>query len=90
MNLVLGQEHKGKIVRLDRLSVVTIPEGVFNMGDILVLFNNTDQFTTIESKVAKTYRSSMPKAKTHFEFAPRALANIIFVDGDIAVITFGD
>lgn len=89
MNLVLGKEHLGKIVRLDVVTVVTLPEKVFKEGDILVMFNNTDKFTTLESKVKCTYRSSMPKHKTHWEIPPKALINIVFVADNIAVMTVG-
>lgn len=89
MNFVLTREHIGKIVRFDDLTVVTLPEHVFKTGDILVLFNNTDQFTTIESKIAQTYRSADKKHKSHLEFPPRSLVNIVFVADDIAVLTVG-
>lgn len=58
-------------------------------GDIFVMFNNTDKFTTLESKVKCTYRSSMPKHKTHWEIPPKALINIVFVADNIAVMTVG-
>ena len=58
MNLVLGKEHLGKIVRLDVLTVVTLPEKVFKEGDLIVLFNNTDSRTTLESKLAQTCQHS--------------------------------
>jgi hypothetical protein len=89
MNFFLSREHLGKIVRFDELTMVTLPESVFKQGDILVMFNNTDKFTTIESKMAQTYRSGMPKVKSHLEFPPRCLINVIFVADDIAVFTFG-
>ncbi len=89
MNFVLAREHLGKIVRFDDLTVVTLPENVFKQGDILVLFNNADQFTTIESKIPQTYRSADKKPKSHLEFPPRSLVNIIFVADDIAVLTVG-
>ena len=85
----LTREHLGKIIRLDVLTVVTLPDNVFNQGEILVLFNNTDKFTTLESKVANNYRSGMPKNKNFFEIPPRALINIVFVADDIAVLTVG-
>lgn len=85
----LSREHLGKIVRLDVLTVVTLPENVFKQGEIIVLFNNTDKFTTLESKVANTYRSAMPKNKNFWELPPRALINIIFVADNIAVLTVG-
>jgi hypothetical protein len=85
----LEREHLGKIIRLDVLTVVTLPDNVFKQGEILVLFNNTDKFTTLESKVANNYRSAMPKNKNFFEIPPRALINIVFVADDIAVLTIG-
>lgn len=85
----LTREHLGKIIRLDVLTVVTLPDNVFKQGEILVLFNNTDKFTTLESKVANNYRSGMPKNKNFFEIPPRALINIVFVADDIAVLTVG-
>jgi hypothetical protein len=85
----LAREHLGKIIRLDVLTVVTLPDNVFKQGEILVLFNNTDKFTTLESKIANTYRSAMPKNKNFWEVPPRALINIVFVADDIAVLTIG-
>jgi len=85
----LAREHLGKIVRLDILTVVILPDNVFKQGDIIVLFNNTGEFTTIESKIANTYRSAMPKNKNFWEVPPRALINIVFVADDIAVLTVG-
>ena len=85
----LAREHLGKIIRLDVLTVVTLPANVFKQGEILVLFNNTDKFTTLESKVANNYRSAMPKNNNFFELPPRALINIVFVADDIAVLTVG-
>lgn len=89
MNFVLSREHLGQIVRFDSLTVITLPEQEFKQGDILVMFNNTDKFTTLESKVANTYRSAMPKNKNFWEIPPRALINIVFVADDIAVLTVG-
>jgi hypothetical protein len=85
----LAREHLGKIIRLDVLTVVTLPDNVFKQGEILVLFNNTDNFTTLESKVANNYRSAMAQNKNFFEVPPRALINIVFVADDIAVLTVG-
>lgn len=89
MNFTLTREHLGQIVRLDDLAIICLPDGVFHQGDILMLFNNTDKFTTLESKVPFTYRSSMPKSKTHLEVAPRTLISIVFVGDNIAVLTVG-
>lgn len=85
----LAREHLGKIIRLDVLTVVTLPDNVFKQGEILVLFNNTGEFTTLESKVTNNYRSAMPQNKNFLEIPPRALINIVFVADDIAVLTIG-
>jgi hypothetical protein len=85
----LAREHLGKIIRLDVLAVITLPDNVFKQGEILVLFNNTGEFTTLESKVTNNYRSAMAKNKNFFEVPPRALVNIVFVADDIVVLTVG-
>lgn len=85
----LAREHLGKIIRLDVLTVVTLPDNVFKQGEILVLFNNTGEFTTLESKVTNNYRSAMPQNKNFLEIPPRSLINIVFVADDIAVLTVG-
>ena len=89
MSFEFNRDHLGKIIRLDALEVVRLPDGVFKQGDILVMFNNTNKFTTLESKVEATYRSSMPKHNTHWEIPTRALVNIVFVADNIAVMTVG-
>jgi hypothetical protein len=85
----LTREHMGKIVRFDVLTLPEIPDGEFRMGDILVLFNNTDEFTTLMSKVVNSFRSGMAARKQAFEVPPRALINIIFVADDTLVVTVG-
>ena len=85
----LAREHLGKIIRLDVLTVVTLPDNVFKQGEILVLFNNTDKFTTLESKVTNNYRSAIGINKNFFEIPPRALINIVFVSDDTAILTVG-
>lgn len=89
MNLVLGKEHLGKIVRLDVVTVVTLPEKVFKEGDLIVIFNNTDSRTMIESKLEQTYRSGMAKPKMFLEIPPRSLVNLVFVADEAVVLTVG-
>lgn len=85
----LSREHLGKIVRLDSLTVVEVPEGIFKMGDIVVLFNNTDEFTTLRSDVKNSFRSASAQKKHFFEIPPRALINLVFVADDTLVFTVG-
>jgi len=89
MKLTLNREHLGKIIRLDVQTVITLPKDVFREGDILVLFNNTGLFTTLESQIEHAYRSSQPMHKSHFEVAPRALVNLVFVADNTVVFTVG-
>ena len=84
----LGREHLSKIVRLDVVAVLEIPDGVFKEGDILVLFNNTDQATMIESKVKNSYHSGRGE-KTKIDFPRKSLLNVLFVADDTVVFTAG-
>jgi hypothetical protein len=89
MSYVLSKTDVGKIVRVDQGGVVTIPSGVFSKGDAMIIFNNTDEFISINSLVENSYRSSRAKKRNFIEFPPRSLANAIFIDDDIVVISVG-
>lgn len=86
--MILNRDHLGKIIRLDAPTIVEVPNGVFKEGDILVLFNNTDQSTVIQSKVKNSYHSSRGE-KTQIDFPRRSLINVIFVTDDTVVFTVG-
>lgn len=87
MTYELSKNEVGKIVRVDGGSVVAIPKGIFSLGDVIVVFNNSDQFLTLQSFVDKTYVSGKASPRTVVEFPPRAVASIMFVDDAIAVIS---
>lgn len=84
----LGREHLGKIVRLDTVAVLELFDGVFKEGDILVLFNNTDQSTMVDSQVKNSYHSSRGE-KTKIDFPRKSLLNVVFVADDTVVFTVG-
>jgi len=84
----LDRSHLGKIVRVDTPMVLEVPEGVFKEGDIMVLFNNTDATTTIQSRVKHSYRSCSLQ-RTMIEFPKRSLMNVVFVADDVVVFTVG-
>jgi hypothetical protein len=86
--MILNRDHLGKIIRLDTLTVVDVPDGVFKEGDILVLFNNTDAGTTVQSKVKNSYHSGRGE-RSLIEFPRRSLLNVIFVADDTVVYTVG-
>ena len=89
MSYTLSKTDANKIVKVDQGGVVTLPSNVFSKGDALIIFNNTDEFISIHSLVEKSYRSSRAKKRAFIEFPPRALANAIFIDDDIVVISVG-
>jgi hypothetical protein len=51
------------------------------------MFNNTDKSSTIHSLIDYTYRGAFRKPRLFIEFPPRGLANILFVDDTIVVIS---
>lgn len=87
MRFVLEKSHANKVVKIDGSKVVEVPNGTFAKGDVVVMFNNTDEFVCIETKVPKSYVSARQQARTMVEFPPRALGNILFVEDDIAVFS---
>lgn len=87
MRFVLEKSHANKVVKIDSSRVVEIPDGVFVKGDVVVMFNNTDEFVCIETKVPKSYVSARQKARTMVEFPPRALGNVLFIEDDTAVFS---
>lgn len=89
MPATLTKENANRITRIDNGNVVVIPKGVFSQGDMLILFNNSDGFITLESKIEKTYQSGTKWTRTLIEWPPRAVINVIFVDDDLAVASVG-
>ena len=89
MSYTLSKTDANKIVKVDQGGVVTLPSNVFSKGDALIIFNNTDEFISIHSLVENSYRSSRAKKRVFIEFPPRALANAIFIDDNIVVISVG-
>ena len=86
--MILNRDHLGKIIRLDAPTIVEVSDGVFKEGDILVLFNNTDQSTIIKSGVKNSYHSSRGE-KVQIDFPRRSLINVVFVTDDTVVFTVG-
>lgn len=83
----LTKDNANKITCINQSKVVTLPEGVFSQGDMLMLFNNSDDFICLESRVEKTYQSGQRTLKTMIGWPPRSLMNVVFVDADLAVVT---
>jgi len=89
MSYTLEKKDIGTIVCLDTGGVVTIPDGVFSKGNAVLFFNNTDEYMSIHSLVENSYRSSFAKKRAFIELPPRGMANAIFIDANIVVISVG-
>lgn len=84
-----GREHLGKIVRVDSQMELRVPAGVFHEGEVLMFFNNTDDFLALFSDVENSYRSAGRQKRSVFEIPPRALINLVFVADNTLVMTVG-
>jgi hypothetical protein len=85
----LAKEHANKIVNLENSPLVTIPAGEFLQGDMLILFNNRDEFATIQCEVKNSYKSGYTKKHGFIEFPPRSIMNAVFIDADTVVFMRG-
>ena len=84
MNLTV--ENANKITCINESKVVSIPAGEFKQGDMLMMFNNSNDFITLESKHIKTYVSGRQMPQTIVEWPPRTLVNVVFIQDDLAVV----
>ena len=89
MPATLTKDNANRITKVDNGNVVVIPNGVFTQGDMLILFNNSDSFITLESKVERTYKSGTSWTRKIVEWPPRTIVNVIFVENDLVVISVG-
>ncbi|NDD55145.1 hypothetical protein EBZ39_14995 [bacterium] len=86
MMYVLKPEDANKVIKIENSIGVVVPEG-FPVGTVFIMFNNSDSFITIESKQMTTYVSARQKPRTHIEFPPRGMVNVIIVDEKTAVVS---
>ena len=87
--MVLKKEHVNKLVNIQEHPLVHIEDGEFSEGDVLILFNNSAEYATIQCKVPKTYRSGFSIKCEFIEFPPRCLMNAVFVDNQTVVFARG-
>lgn len=85
----LLKEHANKIINIEHSSVVVIPAGEFSQGDALIIFNNQDDFGTIQCEVLNSYRSCSPHKVSMIEFPPRCMMNAVFIDSETVVFMRG-
>lgn len=85
--MILGKDHAQTIVRVKDAKVVTVPKDTFTAGQTVILFNETNDIITLESKVETTYISGHSNPRTMIEFPPKMLVTLLFLDDQTAVVT---
>jgi hypothetical protein len=88
MIYTLSDKDANKVVNLKDVKVVVVPEESVS-GTVFMVFNNSDEFATIQRNKNTTYLSSNKMKKTHIEFPPHCLANILFLDEKTVVVSRG-
>lgn len=87
--MVLKKEHVNKVINIVDCSMIFIEENEFTEGDVLILFNNSEKYATIQCDVTNTYRSGFSKKMKFIEFSPRCLMNAVFINNDTVVFAGG-
>ena len=83
--MILKKEHVNKLLNIQDHSLIHIEENEFSEGDVLILFNNSDKYATVQCRVPYTYRSGFVNKCEFIEFPPRCLLNAVFVDNQTVV-----
>lgn len=82
----LTKNNANKITCVNESKLVNIPASEFKQGDMLMMFNNSDDFITLESQHIKTYVSGSKQPRTVIEWPPRTLVNVVFLQDDLVVV----
>lgn len=83
----LTREFLGNIIKLDTPDTHEIDKDEFNSGDVIILFNSTEDNIKIVSYLKYSYISGINNNKSFFELPPKALGNFLFVDKDTVVFS---
>jgi hypothetical protein len=86
----LTKDSANKITCINDSKVVRVPANVFAQGDMLMMFNNSDDVITLESLVAETFRSGNRTPICELDWPPRAIVNVVFIQDNLAVVTVED
>lgn len=85
----LKKEHVNKVINIVDHVMVHVEKDEFSEGDVLILFNNSAEYATVQCDVPNTYRSGFAKKLNFIEFPPRSLLNAVFVSKDTVVFARG-
>lgn len=83
----LDRTFVGRVVKIDSASVIEIPADTFEPGDVVIFFNNRDEFVCIDCKAPNSYLSGFKKPRAMIEVPPKALGNLLFIDASTVVFS---
>ena len=83
----LDRSAVGRVIKIDSEKVVEVPHGIFSAGDVVIFFNNTNEFVCIDCKVPNSYLSAYRHRRAMIEVPPKALGNLLFIDADTVVFS---
>lgn len=87
--MILTKEHSNKLFNITESKIIELKSDIFEDGDVLILFNNSDEEIMIVSEVDKTYKSGHKGKYKILDFPPRALMNGVFIDKNTVVFNGG-
>lgn len=66
---------------------VTVPSGVFNTGDVVIIYNNSAAAQTITCSAVTSYMSGVDAVKTSVSLSARGLCSVLFYGSSSAVLS---
>lgn len=66
---------------------VTVPAGVFSVGDVVIIYNNSAASQTISCSAVTSYMSGVDVVKTSVSLSARGLCSVLFYGSSSAVLS---
>jgi hypothetical protein len=66
---------------------ITVPSGIFSVGDVIVIYNNSSTAQPITCSSVTAYMSGVDVVKTSMSMSPRGLCSVLFYSATSAVIS---
>jgi uncharacterized protein YjbI with pentapeptide repeats len=83
----LATSDVGKYVQITSGGSITIPDGTFDNGDAISMFNNTNAAVTITCSISTAYIAGTDTDKANVSLATRGVATVLFANANVCVIT---
>lgn len=77
----------GEFVEISAGGSVVIPNATFAAGDVITVFNNTTQTSTMTCSVSTAYIAGVSTSRATVSILTRGLATVLFVNSTTAVIS---